>query len=111
VKPKISSAPASTSGEASQSTILSATTTATTFAPLSEKERERRRLKRQRYRQNKLRREKEVASGNAPNTSASAPPLPKQNPPDDAPVAFIRAESIENTSAPNPNPNPDPKAQ
>lgn len=78
---------------------------------LSDKERERRRLKRQRYRQNKQRREEASASGipptNVPDLKVAASET-MQDPPDDAPVAFIRAESIENTPNPNPNPNPNP---
>lgn len=72
---------------------------------LGEKERERRRLKRQRYRQNKQRREA-VAAGNSSATpvTSPAPAEPTANSshaPDDAPVAFIRAESIEKKEPPH----------
>lgn len=60
---------------------------------LTEKERERRRLKRQRYRQNKLKRAREAS------TQKSTPS------PADAPIAFIRAESI----SPKPPTTPVPK--
>ncbi|OGJ60925.1 hypothetical protein A3C37_00475 [Candidatus Peribacteria bacterium RIFCSPHIGHO2_02_FULL_53_20] len=75
---------------------------------LSDKERERRRLKRQRYRQNKQRREDTSTATPSP-ASASAYQTPTSDPkpnPDDAPVAFIRAESIEKNPHPNPDPNP-----
>jgi len=78
---------------------------------LSDKERERRRLKRQRYRQNKAKREVEAKQSGTP--APQAPTKPEQRP-DDAPVAFIRAESIEQKPEPNTkpvtsNPQPPPK--
>lgn len=65
---------------------------------LTDKERERRRLKRQRYRQNKAKREVEAMQSETP--APQAPIKPEQRP-DDAPVAFIRAESIEKQPQPN----------
>ncbi|TSD00204.1 MAG: hypothetical protein Greene101449_290 [Candidatus Peregrinibacteria bacterium Greene1014_49] len=125
VQPKNPPVPAPVKTPEPKPELQTNTTTPATSVPppppaapkvLSEKERERRRLKRQRYRQNKQHREAAAGTPSAdPSTLQTPKPASIALSPDEAPVAFIRAESIENNppfapegaTAGKPNPTPD----